>query len=237
MKQRGTPIITGRLSRHRDGYGFVIPDKPLPNITGDVFIPPHAILDAMHGDRVEIRIGRLDPRGRAEGRIQKVLRRAHAEVVGTFHRGKNYNFVTPEDQRVGDEILIPRGQEVPAEDVKRQRTGDLPVRAPELDGAYVNIEITRFPGVTQKARGRVIEVLGRPGDFGIDVEISIRKHHLAHRFPTEVLAEAEGAPKVVETTSLETGRRDFRHLPIVTIDGETARDFDDAVYVERLAGG
>jgi ribonuclease R len=228
--------VTGRLSRHRDGYGFVIPDKPLPRVVGDVFIPAHAILDAMHGDRVEIRLGNIDARGRAEGRVQKILRRAHAEVVGRFRRGKNYSFVIPEDQRVGDEILIPRGAEIPSEDTARQRTGDLPKKAADLDGAIVNIEITRFPSATQKARGRVIEILGRPGDFGIDVEIIIRKHHLPHRFPPEVLAEAAVAPQAV-SEDVAAGRRDFRDLPIITIDGETARDFDDAVYVERFPNG
>jgi ribonuclease R len=238
MNQR----VIGRLSRHRDGYGFVIPDTPLSRVVGDIFIPAKAMLDAMHGDRVEVRLGPLDGRGRAEGRIQKVVRRAHAEIVGSFHRGQNYNFVLPEDHRVGDEILIPRGEEIPLleADASRQRTGDLPgsliKNAHDLDGAIVNVAITRFPGATQKARGRVIEILGRPGDFGIDVEIIIRKHHLPHRFPPEVLASAEAAPQEVSSSVLE-GRRDFRALPIVTIDGETARDFDDAVHVERLANG
>jgi ribonuclease R len=227
--------ILGRLSRHRDGYGFVIPDKALSKISGDIFIPPAAMLDAMHGDRVEIRLGRVDERGRAEGRISKVLRRAHGEVVGRFQRGTNYNFVIPEDRRVGDEIVIPRGQETPAEDAKRQRTGEVAFTG-DVDGAYVNVEITRFPNAMQKARGRVIEILGRPGDFGIDVEIVIRKHHLPHRFPPEVLAAAEAAPQTVSEEAA-AGRRDFRQLPIVTIDGETARDFDDAVHVERSANG
>ncbi len=227
--------ITGRLSRHRDGYGFLILDTPLARIAGDVFLPPDAMLDAMHGDRVEARLGRIDARGRAEGRVMKVIRRAHAEVVGAFHRGKQYNYVLPEDARVGEEILIPRGEEKPPEDLTRQRTGE--VKTPgELDGAIVNVEITRFPTSSQKARGRVVEILGRPGDFGIDVEIVIRKHHLPHRFPAEVLAAAEAAPQTVEDGALE-GRRDFRATPIVTIDGETARDFDDAVYVERLENG
>ena len=237
MNQR----VTGRLSRHRDGYGFVILDTPLPRVSGDIFIPAAAMLDAMHGDRVEVRLGPLDGRGRAEGRIQKVVRRAHAEIVGSFHRGKSYNFVLPEDHRVGEEILIPRGQEIPLleDDASRQRTGDVPRNAEDLDGAIVNVAITRFPGATQKARGRVIEILGRPGDFGIDVEIIIRKHHLPHRFPPEVLAAAAAAPQEVGEVGAGSpgARRDFRSLPIVTIDGETARDFDDAVHVERLANG
>ena len=198
--------ITGRLSRHRDGYGFVIPSKPITKIAGDVFIPPSMMLDAMHGDTVEIRLGRVDERGRAEGRISRVLRRAHAEVVGRFQRGTNYNYVIPEDRRLNEEIVIQRGQETPMEDTKRQRTGNVPSIV-DIDGAYVNVEITRFPTGTQKARGRVIEILGRPGDFGIDVEVIIRKHHLPHRFPPEVLAAAEAAPQTVSEDAA-AGRRD-----------------------------
>ncbi len=227
--------VVGRLSRHRDGYGFVILDKPIAKFSGDVFIPRPFMLDAMHGDRVEVRLGRIDERGRAEGRIGRVLERAHEEIVGIFHRGPQYNFVLPDDRRIGEEIVIPRGQEVPASPTGRQRTGDIP-SVGELDGTYVNVQLTRFPNGTQKARGRVIEVLGRPGDFGVDVEIVIRKHHLPHRFPPEVLAAAESAPQSV-AEEISATRRDFRALPIVTIDGETARDFDDAVHVERLANG
>jgi ribonuclease R len=272
--------VTGRLSRHRDGYGFVIPDTPLKRINGDIFIPAQFMSDAMHGDRVEVRIGRIGEDGRADGRIERITRRAHSEVVGRFRRGKSYSFVIPEDRRVGDEILIPRKDELPAVNTSRQRTGDVRFSAAgskagvrldgagDLDGAIVNVEITRFPNSTQKARGRVIEVLGRPGDFGIDVEIIIRKHHLPHRFSEEVLAEAAAAPTEVILEPSDFApidlppsgvdlqgrpqdartwrsapllapqlRRDFRDLPIVTIDGETARDFDDAVYVERNAAG
>jgi ribonuclease R len=107
---------------------------------------------------------------------------------------------------------------------------------PELDGAVVNVEITRFPRAGVPAVGRVIEVLGKPGEFGLDVEILIRKHHLPHRFPDDVLEQARLAARPVGNADRE-GRRDFRHLPIVTIDGETARDFDDAVYVEKRPDG
>jgi ribonuclease R len=120
------------------------------------------------------------------------------------------------------------------------RLGDVPFievsSAEELDGAVVNVEITEFPSLTEPAAGRVIEVLGRPGDFGIDVEIMIRKHHLPHRFPPEVVAEAESIEAVIRSEEIAT-RRDFRHFDIVTIDGETARDFDDAVWVNKLPNG
>jgi ribonuclease R len=210
--------LTGRLVRHRDGYGFVIPDKPLPGVQGDVFISPLGIGDAMHGDQVQVRLGQVDARGRVEGRISKVLARAHATVVGQFRRGRQYDYVVPQDERIVAEILIPHADPAPE------------------DRAIVDVEITRFPSATQKARGRIVEILGKPGDFGIDVEIVIRKHRLPHRFPPEALEAAARAPQFLSARDT-AGRRDFRHLPIVTIDGETARDFDDAVYVERLPSG
>jgi exoribonuclease R len=105
-------------------------------------------------------------------------------------------------------------------------------RLAELDGAVVNVEITRYPKGGLAPVGRVLEILGRPGEIGVDVEIIIRKHHLPHIFPEEVIAEAQAAPQQVGEADLD-GRRDFRDLPIVTIDGETARDFDDAVHVSR----
>src|SRR5437879_8050414 len=107
-------------------------------------------------------------------------------------------------------------------------------RLDELDGAVVNVELLRFPHGGASPTGRVIEILGRPGDLGVDTEIIIRKHHLPHVFAAEVLDEAERGAKPVSETE-RAGREDFRHLPIVTIDGETARDFDDAVYVEHRA--
>ena len=223
--QKGARFLSGRLVRHRDGYGFVILDELVPSMVGDVFISKHSLSDAMHGDRVLVRLGRLDERGRAEGRIHQVLKRAHETVVGQFRCEQRGNFVLPHDERLREAIRIPRSEPLP---------GD--ARPQELDNAIVNVELTRFPTASNPAQGRVLEVLGRPGDFGLDVEIIIRKHHLPHRFPTEVLEEAELVPQFLSSRELE-GRLDFRALPVVTIDGETARDFDDAVYVERLANG
>ena len=217
--------VSGRLVRHRDGYGFVILDEPVPGMVGDVFISQHSLGDAMHGDRVLVRLGRLDERGRAEGRIHQVLKRAHETVVGEFRCWPRGNFVLPHDERLREAIRIPRSEPLPG-DAKPQ----------ELDSTIVNVEMTRFLTPSSPAQGRVLEVLGRPGDFGLDVEIIIRKHHLPHRFPTEALEEAESVPQFLSSRELE-GRQDFRALPVVTIDGETARDFDDAVYVEHLENG
>ncbi|MBI4466734.1 MAG: VacB/RNase II family 3'-5' exoribonuclease [Acidobacteria bacterium] len=228
----GRDLVTGRLVAHRDGYGFVIPDKAVPGMEGDVFIPPSALGDAMHGDRVRVRLveGRRGRRGggRVEGRIVSVERRAHATVVGQFHCGEKHNYVDPYEQRILQHILIPRGAE---------KTAGGPSTARELDGAIVNVEVTRFPGSgAGLPQGKVVEVLGRPGDFGLDVEIIIRKYHLPDEFPEEVLAESRRVPQEADPAEAAR-RRDFRRLPIVTIDGEDAKDFDDAVYVERLASG
>jgi ribonuclease R len=234
--------LTGRLVAHRDGYGFVVPDTPRKDLDGDLFIGRDALGDAMHGDHVLASIERrgrfADGAGRAEGRILRVLDRAHATVVGLFRYGSRGNTVAPYESRLLQEIIIPPGDELTPE--LRAKLGVHPprkgLRLPELDGAVVNVELTRFPRGGVAPAGRVIEILGRPGDFGVDVEILIRKHHLPHQFSEEVLAEAAAVAHPVGDAE-RVGRRDFRDLPIVTIDGETARDFDDAVYVKRLANG
>jgi ribonuclease R len=173
-------------------------------------------------------------------------------VVGEFRCGQRYNYVLPFDQRLPFEIVIPRGQEWPArgpEAASRDRqfggesagkqTRPAATRARDvraLDHRIVDVELTEFPGPGKPPRGRVVEVLGQRDDFGVDVEIIIRKFHLPHRFPAEALAAASATPQFLSEAD-RAGRRDFRALPIVTIDGETAKDFDDAVYVERLRGG
>src|SRR5262249_36248354 len=238
----GRSALPGRLILHQDGYGFVVPDRPLPNLDRDIFIPRDAIGDAMHGDHVEVELGRIasGPDGqRAEGRIARILDRAHPTVVGLFRYAPGGNLVWPYDNRIQHQVEIPASNELTAElkgkyglaDAKEagsrmRRVG----RLAELDGAVVNVELTRFPRGGISPVGRVIEILGKPGDLGVDTEIIIRKHHLPHTFSGEVLEEAARRAHPVHEKDLE-GREDFRKLPIVTIDGETARDFDDAVYV------
>src|SRR5882762_1353377 len=240
--------IKGRLVLHHDGYGFVVPDPPVPWLDRDVFIPRDAVEDAMHGDQVLVRMQRVTGAGesqRTEGRIVRVLGRAHATVVGLFRYGARGNTVLPYDARMQHEIEIPPGMELTpglakklgfsGADERSVRGRRIP-RLEELDGAVVNVEVVRYPRGGMAATGRVIEILGRPGELGVDTEIIIRKHHLPHVFPGEVVKEAEQRALPVQEADL-AGREDFRHLPIVTIDGETARDFDDAVYVERRADG
>jgi ribonuclease R len=242
----GRDEIKGRLVLHHDGYGFVVPSTPVPQLDGDLFIPPSGINGAMHGDQVIAKIkpayGATGAR-RAEGIIVRILGRAHATVVGLFRYGPNGNVVLPYDIRIQNEIEIPPGDELTPE--LREKLGlpptdhgrpkRLPV-LPALDGAVVNVELTRYARGGAPPSGRVVEILGRPGDLGVDIEIIIRKHHIPHTFSAAVLQEA--ARRAVPLTETEReGREDFRDLPIVTIDGETARDFDDAVYVERRPDG
>jgi ribonuclease R len=236
-------LVAGRLVAHRDGYGFVVADSPMRGVEGDLFIGRDHLGDAMHGDRVLARIERRRFDGRAEGRVVQILEREHPTVVGLFRYGPHGNHVLPYDTRILHEVSIPPGEELTPElRMKVGATGGAAatagrrMRLPELDGAVVNAEITRFPKGGLAPAGRVVEILGRPGEIGVDVEIIIRKHHLPHEFAAEVTAEAHATPQTVGEADL-AGRRDFRSLPIVTIDGETARDFDDAVYVERLANG
>jgi ribonuclease R len=264
----GGNTLVGRLSMHRDGYGFVIPDaatldpKLKARLAGDVFIPPHAAGSSMHGDRVLVEVTSFRPDGRAEGRILRSISRAHPTVVGIFHYDRRHNYVKPIDEKVSQEIIIPPGMEIPkpvtAEDAEsaeqnkpgkskaaRDRViGDQAARhtdfqgndRQDLEGVVVDVEITDWPSATQNPRGRVVEILGEENDFGVDVEIMIRKFHLPHRFPPEAIEEAEAMEPIISAQDL-LRRRDYRDLPIVTIDGETARDFDDAVHVQLLANG
>jgi ribonuclease R len=258
----GKNMAVGRLSMHRDGFGFVIPEansldeRLKAKLTGDIFIPPPAVGSAMHGDRVLAEIGNIRPDGRAEGRIVRLVGRAHSTVVGKFHYGSRRNYVTPIDQKITQEIVIPPGMEYPEktepgdEDDGTSAAQERPKsphrvlgaeavrRAPwsDMENAVVDVEITDWPTATQNPRGRVVEIVGYEDDFGVDVEIMIRKHHLPHRFPPAVLAEAQEAEPVIRETEVKH-RHDFRRLPIVTIDGETARDFDDAVIVQSLENG
>jgi len=238
--------IKGRLVLHQDGYGFVVPDVALPNVDGDIFIPRDSVEDAMHGDHVVAKIARLSGHSgarRAEGRIVRIVGRAHPSIVGQFHYTSRGSVVSPYDARVQHDIELMAGEELSAtlreqllpsarESSRHKRLPHIP----KLDGAVVNVELLRYPRGGAAPTGRVIEILGRPGDLGVDTEIIIRKHHLPHAFPPEVLQESERLALPVSEND-RTAREDFRELPIVTIDGETARDFDDAVYVERRDDG
>jgi ribonuclease R len=231
--------VTGKLSQHRDGYGFVIPEQKAGEISGDVFLPPEEARKAMHGDRVLVHVSRIQHQGKADGEVVRILSRAHASVVGEFRIKKRGNFVIPADDRIRQWIEIPEGMALPEHSPARDRVGTairVAKTVEDLDGMIVNVDILEFPDGDECGVGRVTEVLGFPDDFGVDVEISIRKHHLPHEFSDEVLAEARTIVETPDAGEIQR-RRDFRHLDIVTIDGETARDFDDAVWLERLDAG
>ena len=258
-------LLAGRLDLHRDGYGFVRPNGST-NRDDDLFIPPNELNGAMQGDEVLVDEAPPGRDGRRSGRIARVLTRRNPTVVGIFHYAKaqsrhsawdnaplfHGNYITPLDERMTQPILIPDGMEMPAavqvtahrvlgEEAQAQQASWFEAdKANPLEGLAVDVEVTDFPSAGRPAKGRVLEILGPPDAFGVDVEIIIRKHHLPHVFPANVLAEAtESAAMTVETLQPDEvmRRRDFRGLKIVTIDGETARDFDDAVLVTPMTNG
>jgi ribonuclease R len=244
-------LAAGRLDLHRDGFGFVrlSPGQSAASNDDDIFIPPNEINGAMQGDQVLVEIGPPKRDGRREGRVARVLERRNPTVVGIFHYARKGrrgaylpgetrgNFVVPSDSRMTQPIHIPEGAEIPEAgepEVNRVIGAEAQTASlqDDLEGLVVDVEITDWPTLTRPAFGRVIEILGAPDDFGVDVEMIIRKHQLPRIFPEKVLAEA----RAVAHLDLEevARRRDFRQEPIVTIDGETARDFDDAVLVRHL---
>ncbi len=239
-------LSAGRLDLHRDGFGFVRPNARQASGTEDIFIPPNEINGAMQGDQVLVEVEPPKADGRREGRVVRVLERRNPTVVGIFHHARSDrsmgHYVVPFDERMTQHILVPEGQELPPSTelaTPHRVLGSESAAAQSrnnLEGLVVDVEITSWPTPTRPPVGRVIEVLGDPDDFGVDVEMMIRKHQLPRVFPDNVLAEAR---RVAHLDQAEAdSRRDFRGLPIVTIDGETARDFDDAVLVtERLGGG
>jgi len=210
----GKNLVIGKLNMHRDGYGFVTPDpaamdeRMKAQLVGDIFIPPPAVGTAMHGDRVVAEVGSFRADGKAEGRILRTVNRAHPTVVGIFHHGRRGNFVTPIDQKIGGEIVIPPGWENPenlftTEDTenteerpqKKSKSvdrvlGDEVARRLDLDdleNVVVDVEITDWPSATQNARGRVVEIIGYEDVFGVDVEIVIRNKPRTRRLARVVV--------------------------------------------------
>ena len=243
-------LAAGRLDLHRYGYGFVRPNPRQADksnsVQEDIFIPPNEINSAMQGDQVLVEVEPPKADGRRMGRIVRILERRNPTVVGVFHYARSDraagHTVVPFDERMTQHILIPEGQELPKANeattphrVLGKESAPAAVHE-SLEGLVVDVEITSWPTPTRPPVGRVIEVLGSPDDFGVDVEMMIRKHQLPRVFPENVLAEARAVAHLDRSEILH--RQDFRELPIVTIDGETARDFDDAVLVvERADGG
>ncbi|BBB91776.1 MAG TPA: ribonuclease R [Methylomusa anaerophila] len=210
-------LVVGKLSASSKGYGFLMPDNPEAE---DIFIPPNAMGGAMHNDRVVARVHRRPGPGKAsEGEIIRVVERANSKVVGTFEASRHFGFVLPDDRRIGHDIFVPK------DEFNGAKTG-----------SKVVVEITEWPHKQKSAEGRVIEVLGSTGDPGIEILSIIKNHGLPTEFPPEVERAAAKIPTVISDEELAE-RRDLRDLHLVTIDGEDAKDLDDAVHVERLKNG
>jgi ribonuclease R len=213
-------LYVGRLQTHQAGYGFVSPERPLDSGGGDIYISNTHLNEAMNGDRVVVRIERIKEGGRAEGRIIRILERSNSTIVGRYDRDDNgMGYVAPFDRRVLMDIVVPAGQEGGAS-----------------PGEMVIVELTRWPTATRGAIGHVTEVLGDIDAPGVDTEIIIRKFGIPDAHSAEAVAEAIRLGTTVAERDIR-GRSDFRAVPTVTIDGEHARDFDDAITIEKLPNG
>ncbi|MFM0490300.1 ribonuclease R, partial [Paraburkholderia graminis] len=207
-------FVAGRVQGHRDGYGFLIRDDG----QDDLFLPTAEMQKVMHNDRVLARIVGYDRRGRPEGHIVEVTDRANKRVIGRLLNENGALIVAPEDKRIGHDILI-------TQNTKKAKVGQVVV-----------VELTDFPSRHSQPLGRVAEVLGDIDDPGMEIEIAVRKYGVPHEFSPDALAEAAKLPDEVRPTDVRH-RIDLRDVPLVTIDGEDARDFDDAVYCEPIKVG
>jgi len=215
LAARRIDVIAGRIEGHRDGHGFLIPDDG----SAQVFLPPAEMRQLMHGDRAAVRISGQDPRGRPAGSIVEVLERSNRRIVGRLHKEHGVLFLVPEDRRITLDILIPPTDAGSAK-----------------PGQVATVELIAQPSKHAQPIGRVAEVLGNYTDPGMEIEIALRKFDLPHEFSKKSLAAARAMPEEVRPDDLK-GRRDLRDVPFVTIDGETAKDFDDAVHALRESGG
>ncbi|UJF33051.1 ribonuclease R [Paenibacillus hexagrammi] len=212
-------LIRGKLQAHAKGFGFLIPeDRDQP----DVYIHANDMNTAMNGDLILVRVTSKSPAGgRMEGEVVRVVTRANSQIVGTFQSQETYAFVIPDDKRVTRDIFIPQHAFMGA-----------------VTGQKVVVKLVSYPEGRAAAEGEVVEILGHKDDPGIDILAIVRKFQLPEAFPEEVLQEADAAPDTISEEEIQgQGRRDLRNKRIVTIDGEDAKDLDDAVNVERLENG
>ncbi|ENO94450.1 exoribonuclease R [Thauera sp. 28] len=208
-------LINGRVEGHPDGFGFLRRDDGEP----DIFLGPKEMRELLHGDRVIVRIAGQDRRGRPEGKLVEVLERANKRVVGRVINEHGVMIVVPENRRLAQDILVAPGGR----------------KKPEA-GQIVTVELVEQPTKFAQPIGRIVEVLGNYADPGMEIEIALRKHDLPFEFSSEAKAQTRKLPDVVRKKDW-AGREDLTKLPLVTIDGETAKDFDDAVYCERQGKG
>ncbi|HET7587244.1 MAG TPA: ribonuclease R [Gammaproteobacteria bacterium] len=212
---RHLPVVAGTVIGHRDGFGFLRPDED----GEDVFLPPGQMRELMDGDRALVRVSAEDQRGRREGRLVDVLERRPAELAGRYFEEQGIGFVHPDHPRLHHDILVPRER-----------------RGKARSGEMVRIELVEYPSRHTQPIGQVVEVLGDQRAPGIEIELAISAHGLPHEWPDAALAEAEAYGDEIPRDAV-SGRLDLRELELVTIDGEDARDFDDAVYCEPVQQG
>jgi len=210
-----TDEIEGSVQGHRDGHGFVLPDDG----SADIYLPAHEMRAALHGDRVRARIARLDRKGRPEGRITAIIERPPQPIIGRLLHEDGVWLLTPEDQRYRQDVLIPKN-----------------ALAKAKAGQVVAIELTEAPTPYAQPIGRVVEILGEIDDAGMEIEIAVRKYGVPHVFSDECRKQAKALPDKVRATD-KRQRVDLTDIPLITIDGADARDFDDAVYCEPARVG
>nr|WP_084382958.1 ribonuclease R [Curvibacter delicatus] len=207
--------IEGSVQGHRDGHGFVVRDDGEP----DIYLPPNEMRAVLHKDRVKARIVRSDRKGRPEGRVLEIIERPAHPIIGRLLQESGVWLVAPEDKRYGQDILIPKGA-----------TGQA------KPGQVVVVELVEPPALFGQPVGRIKEVLGEVDDPGMEIEIAVRKYSVPHEFTEACIAQARGLPDKVRPQD-KRHRVDLTDVPLVTIDGEDARDFDDAVYCEPATQG
>ena len=208
-------LIAGTVQGHPDGFGFLVPDDKTKH-PEDMFLGPREMAQVMHGDRAMVRMAGLDRKGRPEGKVVEVLERSTKTLVGRIVRGTGVTIVAAEDKRINQDILIPYHLDMGAK-----------------PGQVVMVELTEQPSSHAHPMGKVVQILGNYADSGMEIEIALRKHKLPHEFSPAAINQAERIPKLVQADDYKD-RIDLREMPLITIDGETARDFDDAVYAESL---
>lgn len=209
-------LVIGKFQGHQRGFGFVIAEEERP----DIFIPADNVNGAMNGDKVLAKVLKEENKGKkCEGEIARIVERSNKTIIGTYEDSKNFGFVVADDKRIAQDIFIP----------KAERNG-------ATSGQIVIAEITQWPEQRRNPEGRIVEIIGDKGDVGIDILTIIKKHHLPEEFPPNVESFAEN---IVEKIPEEeyTRRTDLRDLRMVTIDGEDAKDLDDAVSIEILKNG
>ena len=215
MAQNSSDEIEGVVQGHRDGHGFVIRDDG----ESDIYIPPNEMRAVLHKDKVRVRIVRQDKRGRPEGRVLEIVERPPQPIIGRLLQESGVWLVAPEDKRYGQDVLIPKSA------IGSAATGQVVV-----------VELTEPPALFGQPVGRVVEVLGEVDDPGMEVEIAVRKYGVPHEFSEACLAQAKALPEAVRAQD-KRRRVDLTDVPLLTIDGEDARDFDDAVYCEPAKVG